>query len=146
MSLLRRLPLFILIFAMSKIAYAAQQGVEVDFRCLTGGHNDQIHLEWRTFSDTSSKWIGAYVRYQKSKVPITLVFKSSEATMQPEGRPWEFTSHWLEVVDGRISGEYVVVSQGANIYGFSYLNFRNQKKTEFEQDISALQDNRCEWN
>ena len=131
--------------ALNSLPALSQGRVDIDFRCLTGGEGNKTHLEWRTFSDIPTKWVVAYVRYQKSRTPITAVFQSSEATQKPKGRPWEFTSHWLEVVDGQVSGEYVVVSQGANIYRFSYTNLRSHKKTEFWQDLAAMKDDQCEW-
>lgn len=135
-----------LALALNSLPALSQDRVEVDFRCLTGGESNPVHLEWRTFADVPTKWVAAYVRYQKSRTPITLVFKSSEATETPKGRPWAFTSHWLEVVDGQVSGEYVVVSQGANIYGFRYTNFRSRKTTDFWQDLAAMQGDACVWN
>lgn len=137
--------LLALALALQSFSAAAGERVDIEFRCFTGGPNDKTHVEWRTFSDRPTKWVAGYVRYQRSETPISLVFQSSEATQKPSGRPWEFTSRWLEVVDGRISGEYVVVTQGANVYGFSYKNLRNGKTTEFWQDIAAMKEDRCEW-
>ena len=66
---------------------------------------------------------------------------------RPQGRPWQYQNTWVEIVDGRIAGQYVVVTQGANIYGFDYKNVRNGKAFRFAQDVAAYTDadGRCTW-
>jgi hypothetical protein len=123
----------------------AEERVDTDFRCLSGGANESIHLEFRTYGDVFAKWTGAYVKYKNSTTPISLVFLRDEATMKPEGRPWEFTSTWVEVFEGKITGEYEIVSQGANIYGFTYKNYRNKKVVKFYQNDVAYDRDGCKW-
>lgn len=124
----------------------AREPVVVDFRCLTTGETKPIQLEWRTFFEPESKWSSAYVKYKGAKQVIPLVRRSSEVTQKPAGRPWEITTLWLEVVDGRISGEYEITSQGANIYGFLYKNLRTRKEVSFLQDNEAFEESECKWN
>ena len=124
----------------------AREPVDVDFRCLSTGGAKPIRLEWRTFFEPESEWLSAYVKYKGAKQVIPLVLRSSEATKKPAGRPWEFASVWLEVVDGRISGEYKITSQGANIYGFVYKNLRTGKEVSFDQDNEAFEESECKWN
>lgn len=124
----------------------AREPVVVDFRCLTTGETKPIQLEWRTFFEPESRWSSAYVKYKGAKQVIPLVRRSQEATQMPAGRPWEVTSLWLEVVGGRISGEYEITSQGANIYGFVYKNLRTGKVVSFFQDNEAFEESECKWN
>ena len=137
--------LFVMAITVTSSAFG-RDPVAVDFRCLSTGGAKPILLEWRLFSEHESKWSSAYVKYKGAKQVIPLVLRSSEATQKPEGRPWEFTSVWLEVVDGRISGEYEITSQGANIYGFVYKNLRNGKAVSFIEDNEAYAESACKWN
>lgn len=124
----------------------AREPVIVDLRCLTTGETKPIQLEWRTFFEPESKWSSAYVKYKDAKQVIPLVRRSSEATQKPVGRPWEFTTLWLEIVDGQVSGEYEITSQGVNIYGFVYKNTRTGKTVSFFQDNEAFQESECKWH
>ena len=142
-TVIRSAPPFMLFLTV--FAAQALEPLAVDFRCLTGGEKQSIHLEWRVFSETETGWTTAYVKYRGGKRPIPLVLQSEQGTSKPEGRPWEMTSTWLEVVDGKITGEYHIITQGANIYGFNYRNYRNGRETAFVQDSAARQDKGCEW-
>ena len=124
----------------------ARESVQVDFRCLATEGDKPIRLEWREFSESGTDWTAAYVRYRGSKKVIPLVLLSTESTEMVPGRPVEFKSVWLEVVAGKISGEYAVTSQGANIYGFVYKNYRTGKEVEFSQDNEADAEAHCKWN
>jgi len=136
---------FILAVTFASISFA-DNTIAVDFRCLTTNGNNPIQLEWRVFSEAESKWASSYVKYKNSTQVIPLVLRSEEATEQPEGRPWEITSVWLEIFEGKISGEYEIITQGANIYGFLYTNLRNGKKTSFIQDNAAFDEAGCKWD
>jgi len=124
----------------------AREPVQVDFRCLTTGGDRPIRLEWRLFSEVESDWSAAYVRYKGAKHVIPLVFWSTDATPTAPGRPSEFRSVWLEVVGGKISGEYAVTSQGANIYEFVYKNYKSGRAVSFSQDNDVAQESKCQWN
>lgn len=141
---MRSLFLSVLVFASAPVSALAS--VQVDFRCLTTEGERPIRLEWRVFSETDTDWTAAYVRYKGSKKVIPLVLRSTESTEMEAGRPFEFKSVWLEVTAGKISGEYTVTSQGANIYGFVYKNYRTGKEVEFSQDNRAYEEVNCKWN
>jgi len=53
-----------------------------------------------------------------------------------EGRPSQFTTTWVEVPEGLLTGEYEMVSQGARIYGMTYTSYKSGKKYSFDQDIT----------
>ncbi len=131
-------------FLLAGPALAAEP-VAVEFRCLTTGGAKPVRLEWRTFSEPASGWSSAYVKYKGSKQVIPLVLRSSEVTDRPDNRPWAFTSTWLEVVDGKISGEYRIASQGANIEEFVYKSHRTGKEIPFSQDNEAFEEAGCTW-
>jgi hypothetical protein len=131
---------------MLPLVALAREPVEVDFRCLTSDGDKPIRLEWRVFSELQTDWTASYVKYKGAKRVIPLVLRSSDATETAPGRPSEIRSVWLEVVGGKISGEYAVTTQGANIYGFVYKNYRNGKEVSFSQDNDAFQESQCQWN
>jgi len=127
-------------------AAMARDPVQVDFRCLSTGGDRPIRLEWRVFSEAETDWTAAYVRYKGARRVIPLVLRSSAATQMQAGRPAEFKSVWLEVVAGKVAGEYDVTSQGANIYGFVYKNYQSGKEVSFAQDPDAMKDADCQWH
>ena len=119
-----------------------------DFHCLSGGPKNSIRLKWGWYKDAiPAHWITSYVKYERSSKPIHLILKSDEGEEMAEGRPWMFTSIWLEVVDGKITGEYETIHQGARIYGFSYKNHRNGRIVNFSDDHDdyANVDGECKW-
>jgi hypothetical protein len=138
--------LFLAVLVFANAPAIARESVQVDFRCLTTGGEKPIRLEWRIFSERETDWTAAYVRYKGSKKVIPLVLRSTESTELAPDRPFEYKSVWLEVTTGKISGEYAVTSQGANIYGFVYKNHRTGKEVEFSQDNEAPADDKCKWN
>lgn len=131
--------------SLSALAASGDAAPSVDYRCLTESAAQSIRLEWRIFSDPNSNWSGGYVRYKGSTRAIPIVPVKTETGDKPEGRPWEFTTTWVEIVDGRIAGQYVVTTQGANIYGFDYKNLRNGKQYSFSQDVGADDGKKCSW-
>lgn len=137
-----RLALAILLLPLSA---SAGEPLSSDFRCLTETSSGAIRLEWRVFSDPDTRWSGGYVRYKGSKRVIPIVPVKTEIGDRPEGRPWEYTTTWVEIVDGRIAGQYVVTTQGANIYGFDYRNLRNGKPYAFSQDTGSDDGKKCTW-
>ncbi|MES2187129.1 MAG: hypothetical protein V4505_21455 [Pseudomonadota bacterium] len=132
------------LLALAATAHAAEP-VSSDFRCLTDTGAKTIHLEFRMFNDPGSDWSGGYVRYKGAKNVVTVVPARTEALEKPAGRPWEFRTTWLEIIDGKVAGEYAVTTQGANIYGFDYRNLRNGKQFSFAQDVGATGDDACTW-
>lgn len=125
----------------------AREPVSVNYRCLTESAEQKIRLEWRVFSAPGVDWSGGYVQYKGSARAIPIVLTKTEILDRPQGRPWQYQNTWAEIVDGRIAGQYVVVTQGANIYGFDYKNVRSGKAFSFAQDVAAYTDadGRCAW-
>lgn len=85
-----------------------------------------------------------YVRYENGSahIPVKLIKTESEETAP--GRPMTFTTTWKELTPG--GGTYTVVSQGANVYGFTFVRAKDRKTFEFEQDLEAHEENGCRWN
>lgn len=119
--------------------------VETDLRCLSSATTPAIRLEWHTFADSAAGWFGGYVRYEGKSQVIPIVLSDTQTLSRPSGRPWEFRYVWLEVSNGRITGEYHLSSQGADVYDFSYKNLRTGKLSSFPEVKSAVQGGECKW-
>ncbi|KAF1072839.1 MAG: hypothetical protein GAK45_00054 [Pseudomonas citronellolis] len=105
----RLLPALLL---LSPLAHAQ---VDTEIRCLVSAGPKPIRLEWRQYNDSTGHFSSTFVRYAHSDKPITLALKSSRGEELAEGRPWQFDTTWVEVVDGAITGQYHMLSQGARI-------------------------------
>ncbi|WP_313051696.1 hypothetical protein [Stenotrophomonas cyclobalanopsidis] len=135
--MIRRLA--VLVFAVL-LADTAAAATAQDHRCLTGGRNDSLHLLWRWLDDGS-----ADVQYagQRGRLPVQRV--SQETTVLDEDRPYQFDSVWEERIEGRRNGRYYLTTQGARVYGFSYEHARDGRRTEFNEDVEAWQEDGCHW-
>ncbi|WP_283182202.1 hypothetical protein [Pseudomonas svalbardensis] len=125
----------------------AHSEVETKISCFKSQEGKDIKFEFRTYHDQAAKWSGAAVKYATSKESIPLVYKSTEQEEMSEGRPFQFTTTWVEVVGGAITGEYVMVRQGALIYGMSYTNAKSKKHYGFEHhpQIESSPEKGCQW-
>lgn len=87
-----------------------------------------------------------YVKYQKSKVAIPLVYVSSTSEENEEGGPNQFTTKWAEFINGKVNGYYTVMSQGARFYRFEYKSKTNAI-TSFEDNTNAYNSDGtdCKW-
>lgn len=119
------------------LPWAAQAAVQSDTRCFVAANGGKpIHLQFTTVDDADADWTAAYVRYGKRGKAITLVWLRTEQEEMAEGRPYQFTDEWLEIVDGRINGRYTTIHQGANYYGFHYRG-ANGRDIDFDEDLGA---------
>ncbi|EMR4109679.1 MULTISPECIES: hypothetical protein [Stenotrophomonas maltophilia group] len=128
-------------FALTLLFAGTASGATVqDHRCLTGGRNDSIHLEWRWLDDGA-----ADVRYagQRGRLPLRRV--SMETTVLAEDRPYQFDSVWEERIDGRLNGRYLLSTQGALVLDLSYERARDGRRTSFHDDVEAWQEDGCHW-
>lgn len=132
-------------FALAGMSAQASGEVETDVRCLSSATTPAIRLEWHTFADSAAGWFGGYVRYEGKSQVIPIVLSNTQTLSRPSGRPWEFRYVWLEVSNGRITGEYRLTSQGADVYDFSYKNLRTGKPSSFPEVTSAAQGGECKW-
>ena len=113
-------------------ALAAEPEVDVDTRCFQfPGQPDKLVQLRLFFADRGANSF-AFVRYGGSKkwIPLVLAHRKLVPTGEPDRV--EVDTEWLEVVDEQVNGRYLLVSQGAEIGGFDYVNRKTGKKTEFE--------------
>ncbi|WP_155640352.1 hypothetical protein [Burkholderia pseudomultivorans] len=108
-----------------------------------GSRNFGLHI----LHADAAKWSGAFVKYRDAKSAITLVLKSEDAEEIASGRPNQVTTTWYEVYGAKITGEYEMVSQGANVYSMTYESYGSHKKMAFLFNPWALDKNggECIW-
>ncbi|MCI1033610.1 hypothetical protein [Raoultella terrigena] len=87
-----------------------------------------------------------YVKYQKSKVVIPLIYLSETSEKNDDDGPDEFTTKWAEDIGGQVNGYYTIMSKDARFYRFEYKSKKNVI-TGFEEDVSAYnaEDDDCRW-
>lgn len=126
---------------------AAHSAVKTEIFCFKAQDGKAMKFELRTYYDPAAKWSGAAVKYATSKESISLAHKSTEQEELSEGRPYVFTTTWVEIIGGAVTGEYVMVRQGGRIDGMSYTNAKSQKRYTFEHDpvIESSPEKGCQW-
>ncbi|MEO6856385.1 MAG: hypothetical protein ABI410_08900 [Rhodoferax sp.] len=99
--------------------------------CFENQKNKNIELLLRTYVDNEiQKEIGALVKYKSSKNTIPLVFVDDDAT----GESADYVLNWLEIFDGKITGEYRLIKpKMATIFGayVKYKSIKTGKETIF---------------
>jgi hypothetical protein len=135
--------LFLIIFSASP---AYSEVISEDY-CFSSGGPAPTRFELRTYHDISSKWSGAFVKYEKSKVPLSLIFQSTKVEGRNEDQPVLSTDEWLEVSGNKISGQYEIMSQGATVYSMTYTNNSTHKKLYFNLDPNVVPSVEigCKW-
>ncbi|EII7298879.1 hypothetical protein LHO65_003567 [Vibrio cholerae] len=88
---------------------------------------------------------GAILKYRTGSGVIFLRQNGIEWTEMAEGRPYEYTYDYTEVVDGADAGRYTVVVQGAIFYSFEYRSKNNGRVYRFKMDEESQNDNKCVW-
>ena len=134
------------LIVMAFTAFACNaSGAAEDVRCLSTAGPKRVELEWHTFSTGDDEWFGGYVRYRGASHVIPIVLAETKVTSRTAGQQWTFRCKWLEISDGRISGEYGLYSRGANVYDFTYRDLRRPRKVAFSEVTSPAEDGKCKW-
>jgi len=132
-------------FALSLlIVSSANAKTYVDLRCFSSP-NDKINIELRMYQDDEIGWVGGQVRYKQSQEYIPITHLKTESLEDYPDRPSEFEHTWLEIVEGEINGKYIILSQGANVYGFSYTNKQSGKTVDLSQSKGTDENGNCNW-
>lgn len=138
---------FLLTALLAVLAPAANAGVFTT-RCLVAeGSKNPIQLQFSTVGDDASGWSGGFVRYGAHNRPISLVRMRESHVETAPGRPFAFTTVWLEMVGGVATGSYEVETQGARIQRFVYTPKRPGPATTFTENpaIDVGDDGSCRW-
>jgi hypothetical protein len=140
---MKRSFLFLLISAFPAIGHCE---VSTEIFCFGSFDPANIRFELRTYSDSAADWEGAFVKYKGAKHTIPLVLLNDQAETIDKNSPDRDVRTWAEVNDGKITGEYEMVSQGTDISSMTYLNHRTGKKFHFLPDSNVDRtDKGCSW-
>ena len=135
-----------ILFYFTAILYLQTSLSQVTTETICFSSENSGGVELRTFFEENSKWEGAYIKHQKSRVPVSLVLLSSTSIEIAEGRPWELTQTWVEVIDGKITGEYELVTRGTYIGALNYTKRHNKKQYSYRPDNNILRTKAgCQW-
>ncbi|APC16886.1 hypothetical protein BLL42_14525 [Pseudomonas frederiksbergensis] len=134
----------LMVFMCPSIAHSE---VESQIYCFHSREGKSIKFEFRTYYDPAANWVGAGVKYGVSKESISLVRKDIQAQDMAEGGPSEFTTTWVEVAEGTVSGEYVMATQGALVNAMSYTNYKSKKHYSFDYypNVESSPETGCRW-
>jgi hypothetical protein len=141
------LKIFLLMTVGAFPVFAKCEPLRFEVRCLTHDGKRPVNVKFAMAYVPDGKLSIGYVQYEKSNRSILLSHVGSEVEFLSKGRPATVTSTWKEVFKERFGGEYTVVSQGVNIYRFSYRSAAG-KVTSFENNQSAANSDYsdCNWN
>lgn len=101
----------VLVFILFSSICCAED-VGVDYRCFVSTDGK---IKMRMMWASTAGWVGGYVQYGKSKDKITIVQVNHKEETNDEGRPYAVNSDWVEIIDGKVNGQYHFGYQGANI-------------------------------
>jgi hypothetical protein len=137
--------LFFLFFALFPLG--AQSAVTTESLCFELSQSSPVKFELRTYYDEASKWSGGFVKYAKSSEPISIVLTDSQNEILDPDAPWQHTRIWSEIVNGKVTGTYELMTQGSQIVSMSYTKQSNGKAYSFgiSTSIDSSLESGCKW-
>ena len=136
-----------LLLAMGVLPLTARCEVVSEIYCFGSGESSPVKFELRTYYDETNKWHGGFVKYASSGVAIPLVLTDHQAEEVSPDMPWLATTTWTEVSDGKVSGEYEMVSQGVTVLSMTYTKKSNGRQYDFSHNwsIDFSPEKGCQW-
>jgi hypothetical protein len=112
------------IFSICFLFVSANAETTSQTLCFVSQKNKSVELVLQKYLDNSlNQEVGAFVKYSTSKKTIPLVYiddNSNDDSIDLE-------LHWLEVFDGKITGQYSLLKpKKATIFG-AYIKYKNLK-------------------
>ncbi|MEG0118770.1 MAG: hypothetical protein RR748_11785 [Pseudomonas sp.] len=125
----------------------AHSAVTTESLCFELSETSPVKFELRTYYDEASKWSGGFVKYAKSSEPISIVLTDSQNEILDPDAPWQHTRTWSEVVNGKVTGSYELMTQGSQIVSMSYTKQSNGKVYSFgfNTSIDSSLESGCKW-
>ncbi|WP_444845304.1 hypothetical protein [Duganella caerulea] len=122
----------ILIAAALLASGTAAAEIKSETSCYSGdsrpGSKVHLSLAVRIYTDTeNNKEIGAFAQYNGAKTSIPLVFVKYVPTDTDEPGLGNYELTRVEVVDKKVTGEYVFVQTGAGIRQGRYVTYKSAK-------------------
>ncbi|MDC9605509.1 hypothetical protein [Xenorhabdus griffiniae] len=117
-----------------------------EFRCFTSDSKKLINVKMVNIHSKEDNASLSYVKYEKSHISIPILLVKDESEILSENRPYMSTTVWNEMIQGKVNGTYTVISQGARVYGFTYIN-KKGKQVDFEENLEAYDAEKkdCIW-
>ena len=127
--------------------HSAHCNVVEEGYCLTSEGAKPVRFEFKKYYDAQSGFSFAYVKYEYSKSPLPLVLKRAQRAPH-DPQPDELMETWTEVSEGRVIGEYELVSQGASFSSVAYRSSGALRPYSFvlAASISWTPEAGCKWN
>ncbi|WP_256584336.1 hypothetical protein [Pseudomonas sp. GW456-12-10-14-LB2] len=121
--------------------FAAHSAVTSESLCFELSETSPVKFEFHTFYDVSSKWSGG------SSEPISIVLTDTQNEMLGADAPWQSTRSWSEVISGKVSGTYELVTQGTQVVSMTYTKKSNGKVYYFGNNTSvdSSLESGCKW-
>ncbi|VVO94743.1 hypothetical protein [Pseudomonas fluorescens] len=137
----------ILLLLCSLFPLMAHSAVTSESLCFELSETSPVKFELHTYYDEASKWSGGFVKYAKSNEPISIVLTDSENEILDPDAPWQHTRTWSEVVNGKVTGSYELMTQGSQIVSMSYTKQSNGKVYSFgiNTSIDSSLESGCKW-
>ena len=123
----------------------AHADISSEIMCFGSGGVKSVNFEIRTYYDSSAKFSFGFVRYQNSKQKIPLVLSGSIDETLDKNMPDQTTNTWVEVYNGKVTGEYEMISQGASVSSMIYTKKQGNKKIAFLLNADAITSSGCQW-
>ena len=137
----------ILLLLCSLFPLMAHSAVTTESLCFELSETSPVKFELRTYYDEASKWSGGFVKYAKSSEPISIVLTDSQNEILDPDAPWQHSRTWSEVVNGKVTGSYELMTQGSQIVSMSYTKQSNGKVYSFgfNTSIDSSLESGCKW-
>jgi hypothetical protein len=137
----------VLLLLVNLLPLMAHAEVSTESLCFELSQDSPVKFELRTYYDGASKWSGGFVKYAKSNVPISIVLTDSESEILDPDAPWQNTRTWSEVVYGKVTGTYELMTQGSQIVSMSYTKKSNGKGYSFllSPSVDSSLESGCKW-
>lgn len=125
----------------------AKASIDVRTICFSNGGKHPIRFEFKEYSDRLNKTKFAFVKYEKSKSWIPLIFGGDVGEQEDPDAPAVATTTWFEITNKKLSGTYELTGQGTMISSMLYRKISSPKEYSFVMvsagDSSAA--DRCDW-
>lgn len=134
-------------FALILLPVIAHCEISEEVYCFNSSGAGSKSFGLHVLCDDAERWSGAFVKYRGAKSAITLASKDEISEEISPWRPNQVTVTWYEIYNGIISGEYEMMSQGANIYSMTYKSYVTHKQVAFIFNPEALEKGgeKCTW-
>lgn len=135
----------IVIAVLLNLPMVAHAEVTNETFCFSSGGAKSVDFEMHTYFDSARKFSSGFVKYRNARQLIPLVQFSSNSETLDSNTPEQETTTWIEIFDGRVSGEYEMTTQGTGVPSMIYTSRAKNRKTGFFLNTDVMRDGDCKW-